>query len=801
MFVSSRFIVIILALVFFWNPCGQAQPKPLEVELAGGVICAPSESVNPVVAKAALMLQEELEKRTGLHLKFQAFPPDPSVPAIVLCRVDQVPAGLSLNQSPPAEAEGYSIWEDGSSRKAPTICAVGRDDRGTLFAAGRLLRLMRMRKGSATLDRRYNVSTAPAYPVRGHELGYRNKSNTYDAWTVEQYEQYIRDLAVFGANTVQVLAVLHDMEKSGRHMTDSVAERNAKLTKMISEYGLKTWIWLPPGEEAYEEDTEAEVLQICQDLFEKCAEIEAIFIPGGDPGDTHPKIVLPWMEKMSKLLRKSHPNAEVWLSNEDMPHEWNAYLFDYLKREQPTWLTGIVFGTWVKMPLHEVRAQVPKQYPIVQYLDITHCVECQYPVEEWDSALALTLGREPINPRPMAMTNIFNLTAPLAQGFNTYSDGVNDDVNKIIFTALGWDPKADAREVLTEYGRYFIGEDQGEAVAEGILALEQNWNGPLAKNNGVSKTLAHWQKLEKNADKEALTNWRFQMGLFRAYCDAYLQRKLAAETKQEHTAMMALERAESVGTVKALDAARAALTESDANPIAVDLRERIEELGGMLFDSIGMQLSVERYGAVHWERGATLDSLDQYLNNRSWLETQLNAISEIKNKDEQLLRIAEVVNWEEPGPGGFYDDFGNAEKQPHLLRQMDWASDPGAVESPQNEFTAGQGRVDWRRSWVNQAQTLFGTPLLARYEGLDPEKTYRFRVVYAGRFRPTMRLVADGKYEIHGPLAQPAPISPVEFSIPQEATKDGVLELEWQLIAGRGCQVGEAWLFPVDKQE
>jgi len=56
--------------------------------------------------------------------------------------------------------------------------------------------------------------------------------------------------------------------------------------------------------------------------------------------------------------------------------------------------------------------------------------------------------------------------------------------------------------------------------------------------------------------------------------------------------------------------------------------------------------------------------------------------------------------------------------------------------------------------------------------------------------------LADGTYEVHGPLPQPDPVWPVDFQAPVEATCDGVLDLEWQLVEGRGCQVAEVWLIP-----
>jgi hypothetical protein len=50
---------------------------------------------------------------------------------------------------------------------------------------------------------------------------------------------------------------------------------------------------------------------------------------------------------------------------------------------------------------------------------------------------------------------------------------------------------------------------------------------------------------------------------------------------------------------------------------AVEWRNRIYALAEGLFQSIHMQLSVAKYKAIAVERGATLDSLDTPLNNRS----------------------------------------------------------------------------------------------------------------------------------------------------------------------------------------
>ena len=436
------------------------------------------------------------------------------------------PDGLEV----PGKPDGYAIWVDGA-----TVCLVGHDARGALFAAGRLLRLLDLRPGLVALDGATRLATAPRYLIRGHELGYRNTSNTYDKWDVADYEQYIRDLIVFGVNSVQLIPEIDPDEMDSDHMSMKMFDMSVALSDLIASYGLEVWFWLPLLDDVATPEAAKDAFEKRRVLFEACSRIDAVFVPGGDPGHTEPQVLLPWLREMAAVLRESHPEAEVWLSNEGFEPSWNDLLFEELERE-PEWLDGLVFGTWVKIPITEERARTPERYPIVQYCDITHCKESQYPVSEWDRAFALTCGREPINPRPVAMKEIHEVTAPYSVGFNTYSDGVNDDVNKIVWSVLGWDPDADVRAILEEYGRYFMGVPYADRVADGLLALERNWEGVLLDNTGVEETLALWQSLEAEGGQTLRENWRFQMALLRATFDAYVQRRLSFETELEQQA-------------------------------------------------------------------------------------------------------------------------------------------------------------------------------------------------------------------------------------------------------------------------
>ena len=792
---------ILLACVFT-SSSGAVAADSTGIDLANACIVGVKDDSLP--AKAAAMLTDEVEKRTGIRLPILSARPDAGTPCIEIHTLAgsenlDLPDGLN----PPNAADGYAIWID-KSRATAAIMLLGYDDRSTLYAAGRLLRLLSMTKGKLELPADIHISTSPEVAIRGHQLGYRNTNNSYDAWNLQQYEQYIRDQIVFGTNAIELIPPeagldAENSKQYSRLMPVHPWEMNQKLSALLGSYGIDVWMWVPVIANVEDPEQAKDELIRMRELFQSCSHINDIFVPGGDPGHTPPHILLPWLSRLADALHETHPDARLWVSNQGFTPAQNEVLYNYLRTAEPDWLEGIVFGPWVKHSLHEARARTPRKFRIRRYPDICHNLRCQYSVPDLDPAFCQAEGREPYNPRPRAMAHIHNSMAHLADGYVTYSDGVPDDVNKVIWNAVSWDSTQPIEEILVEYGRYFISDQHGEAIAQGILALEDAWKGPLPANDDIEPNLAHWQALEKQLPEAAQSNWRLQLALLRANYDAYLQRRLARHRQIEAKAIERLQQAPQLGAKTAISQARRVLSQVETDQTASDLRARLVELGVLLNRNIGLQLDTTKYGAKNPERGAVLDFLDFALNDAPWLESQFKEILALTDRKEQLRRINTIVDWSSPGPGSFYDDLGHVGRQPHLVRQLSWEEDPGFVSSPQSEFSnrVDGGRLelkDGKLSWANQAQTLFGTPLRMRYTDLDPKARYKLAVTYTGRFRATMRLLADQTHEIHGPLPQPSKPWPVEFSIPQTATADGTLDLQWELVEQRGCQVAEVWL-------
>ena len=783
------------------------------LDLGRAVVLTPAGLSAPE-KRAVRMLVEEAEKRTHLRWAETAVWPDAGVPVIAIGPVAAIPqfAGpfaAELGSTAGAtNAEGFRLCvRQGQGGSA--VFVIGNDARGVLFGVGRLLRELQMERGQLTLADGLDIVTAPHYALRGHQLGYRPKTNSYDAWDLPQWEQYFRDLAVFGCNAVELIPPRSDDDADSPHFSRPPIEMMAGMSRLADDYGLAVWIWYPAMDPDYSDARTVEsALREWGEVFQKLPRVDAVFVPGGDPGHTRPKHLMALLEKQTTNLHRFHPQAQMWVSPQSFNQAWLDEFLDLLNREHPAWLSGVVFGPQVRLSLPRLRERVPWQYPIRHYPDITHSRQCQYPVPDWDTAFALTEARECINPRPEDEAAIFRALQPFTVGFLTYSEGCNDDVNKCVWSALGWDPDARVTDILRQYGRYYIGDRYADSFAQGLLALERDWRGPLLANENVETTLAQFQAMEKAASPADLKNWRFQQALFRAYYDAYVHRRLIYETDLENQAMEQLRRASADGSRPAVAATERMLDRAVAERVAGDWRTRIFELGEALFQSIGMQLSVEKYQAIAVDRGASLDTLDYPLNNRAWLKEQFAAIRRMKTEPERLKAIAEITEWTNPGPGGFYDDLGDVARQPHLVRGPGFVEDPGCFASARVDFEEDLV-VDEpdempsgarRRSWMDHAESLYDAPLRMRYPGLDPHARYRVRVVYAGDApKKKIRLVANDGLEIHPFITKPFPFRPVEYALPPSATATGELSLSWfgepgQGGNGRGCQVSEVWL-------
>ena len=566
MAITSRFLGAFLTVQVVSAPCwpvGCRLPRPVRrpqvltretdeaafMELTDATVVVPAGLSRPE-SKAIAVLVEEVESRTGRRWNVQTTWPRENRPIVAVAPATALPAqAVALLGGPGAgrpKAEGFRICTQAKDRVA---VIAGNDARGVLFGVGRFLRELRMTSGKVLVPAEWTLATAPRYAIRGHQLGYRPKTNSYDGWDLPQWDRYIRELAIFGVNSVELIPPRSDDSSDSPHFPRPPMAMLVGMSRLCDDYGLDVWLWNAALERDYTDPAVvAREMSAYEALFRDVPRLDAVFVPGGDPGHTAPSVLMPFLEKEAEVLRRYHPRAQMWVSTQGFDKTWLEEFYAILGGE-PKWLTGVVYGPHTRDSLAATRAAVPRRYPIRHYPDITHTRECQFPVPSWDLAFASTEGREPINPRPRQYTTIFRATQSDTAGFIAYSEGCNDDVNKFVWTALGWDQDVSVIETLRQYSRFFIGQTYTDAFAEALLSLERNWEGPVLTNANIETSLQQFQDMERSASPRELLNWRFQQGLYRAYYDAFVRRRLIHETELEAKATDELRRAGEIGAL------------------------------------------------------------------------------------------------------------------------------------------------------------------------------------------------------------------------------------------------------------
>jgi hypothetical protein len=804
--VSRSFALILLVL--FMAPKGAAQ----SIDFSGAKIFA-TENGKRTLAAPISVLTEEVYKRTKINLSVTSditfISPSAGPRIIVVTRQDltALPSSIQslLDRMASIGKDGFKLLVQPEDK---TIVIVGRDARSVLYGIGRFLRKAHLRTGSISIDPTETISTTPVYAIRGHQLGYRPKTNSYDAFSVAQFDQYIRDLALFGANSIEIVPPRTDDDSTSIHMKLSSIKMLAEQSRICQKYGLDVWMWYPNmGNDYISEKAVAEELRERESVYAAVEKLDAVFVPGGDPGELQPDVLFNWLEKQAHVLHKYHPQAKIWVSPQVFrPTEaWMSAFYEYVNKKYE-WFGGVVFGPWIKTPVDSIRTLIDPSIPIRMYPDITHSLSSQYPVPDWDLAYAMTLGRECVNPRPKDQKHIHNLFARYGTGSISYSEGTNDDVNKFIWSDQDWNPNTPVEETLQDYARLFIDPDRANTIASGTLELEENFRGPLLTSTQVSKTLERFQSIEKDAPPSVMQSFRFQMCLLRAYYDAFIQKRLIHEANLEQEAYRVLQQASRTGAQNAMNEAISILSKAKA-PAAYNVyREKCMMLADSLFKSIGAQLTVKKHGATEG-RGNFIDNIDLPLNDAPWLNDQLNKIKSLKSEQERLNGIETLLRRTDPGRGGIYTNFGTPSAVPYVLPGPGWSNDPGGLLSPLVNFGVGTKEDEWvheilpigfsgqivPKAWMTQHGTLYETPLNIRYKNLDPKASYRIRIAYTGRLRSRIKLTVNG-YLVHDYfLTGDQPL--YTFDIPKAALSTGELTFTFVCPEGeQGAQVSEIWI-------
>lgn len=558
---------------------------------------------SPTEIKAAELFAEEIEIRSGFSPEIVCEAPSENFVSLII-------EGES-------ESEEYTVNHDDNR-----IFITAHRLRSLIYGFAEFIKAAVYEGSKIYLVKNISLSRVPSMKIRGHQLSYTDMNNTVDMWGKAEYERYIRDLMLFGTNMVEADSGVR--EEKSTLMRFSQKEMLIAMSEICVEYDIDLSVW----HELWSKDSDEETMAKMHKLYDDLPKLDVLFPPGGDPGDMQGEAFVQRCVKMKREMQKVFPNIQMWPSAQ-APHEYPDWGERFVKEmaKCPEEIDGVIYGPNHAMPLDELRRKIDKRYPIRLYPDIGHNVRCETPVhfdrDDWHYALAATLSREAVNPRPSEYRLYHRITRQYAVGSVTYSEGVNDDLNKCVWGAMDLDFNYDLREIVRDYCRTFFPGADTDAIAELIISLEQNWSCDPKENGNIQPNFEGFVSLAES-NPELMKNWRFVLHLFRAYCDKLVRDRRIFETGLIDEAEILVRKGNVDGAVKVLS--------TDFSDEYKLNRQKIDEYAELLFNQIGIQLDVEHYHGMKWERGCTLMTIDNPVTDRRYLLEKLS-----KNPENALL--------------------------------------------------------------------------------------------------------------------------------------------------------------------
>jgi hypothetical protein len=295
--------------------------------------------------------------------------------------------------------------------------------------------------------------------------------------------------------------------------------------------------------------------------------------------------------------------------------------------------------------------------------------------------------------------------------------------------------------------------------------LERDWQGDPARNPAIARTLAASRALRP----AAWADWRIDLYRYRAVYDALVARRWAAAKAADRAARAALAKAGRTGSAQALAEARRALAVEEP-PATLALYHQLEALAERLWNRARMQLSVARYGASNWERGANLDRAMADLTDRAFLLPRLAQAERAPDEVTRVAQLQALADRADRRDHALYDDLGMPGAQPHLVRGA------GELADPQGRRSAILGVADhlpadgWPLAALTYAETLYENPLRLAYR-LPRGRAWCLRFTWAGEdYWRTMAVHANG-HAILPPQQRPANPAFVEVPIPPRSPR------------------------------
>lgn len=749
------------------------------------------------------------------------------------------------------------------------LIAAGVDNRGCLYAIGEFLRQADIKNGVLEISDDIEIRTAPAFEIRGTQFGQSGvakKLAKVRDWKEEETQRVILDYALAGANIFSTKGEQYDFIKSFGLLTQGGFGANSAGRDIPEEWIASESI----GRTGYAclsvPEAKEYMLKKCDDYFKDSPTFDLVKFHGGDGGgcecdkcDPYGLTFIKIVEEMTEIIHKYHPGTRVYFTNQKFDNDDDNAIFDYLKEEPRDWLWAWGYGpgsdatSWQpghrqthRMDLFrypgfgpyglypkEILHQIPSRHKLLYYNEITHWKYAQhayiqmYPRADrdgnlppyWshhiykrrpDQYLTMVYNRLTFYAWPRSYHKVFNDLMPYGIGDITHSSGHHDHFNQWMWQRLLWSPRMSVKEVVDEYCKTWFGKEAAPLMAKALFQLEENLEEipgtPLSGKVGVKRYYDLVKEAGKKMPEELMEkDWLWRMYMQKGALDRYTQlsvsQQMKLQSRIENHISLALKGGD---TGEAIEEALTWFEFEESNKM-IKLREESALLG-------------EESNKIFGVRNDGNFNLKHDFIGLGWLKRQLERTKKAGQKERQEL-IAMIVDYENPGEGGFYDNLGTANMAPNVM--FGYPYDHGQPYVPQ--MLSEKNRPSQRSMHFTQNEDQ-GVTL--RYSDLDPESSYKIRFTFVRpwfqeRYAMRMNQKSQTIYADDIPIAKdielPLQISDFfTYKIPEKAIEDGELIIrferapdvargdrvsveQWRNSGGWGTIVSEVWLVKIQK--
>ncbi len=438
--------------------------------------------------------------------------------------------------------ESYRIVNGGKS----SVRIIGSDERGLLYGVGKFLRTSRFE-----LDGFYpgtwRGSDAPSGKVRGIYLA-SHFNNFYEAAPIEEVQKYLDELALWGVN--HLVVTFPQFQFTG--FNDSAAQRSLihlkKIMKAAKANGMKVGlnqvlngsfkgakseflnipvpdglgrrghfgINLNPGNPGARKllikDWMKEI-----NLFNDIG-LDAIIFWPYDEGGCGCKDCWPWgargfpelSREFAKIAHNKYPKLEIilstWMFDTPYAGEW-AGLSKKLQKDKD-WVKYIMADSHEDFPRYPLDKEVPGGLPLLNFPEIS-----MWGQDPW--------GGFGANPLPSRLQRLWNQTENKVSGGFPYSEGIYEDINKVICSQLYWKGDRSVVDIVREYISYEFSPIVTVQVAKAIAILESNHDREHIDSSAI-EAFAIMQQADEKLTPQVRNSWRWRILFLRTLIDKEL---------------------------------------------------------------------------------------------------------------------------------------------------------------------------------------------------------------------------------------------------------------------------------------